>query len=414
MKNIDKVVFLIFLMSPLAAFPFIVWEISRERRGATYLMALFMAVFAFLFPPIGDLSHHNMIYFQWDSYSVDDFLMWLSRLGKMDKLIWFLSFIFRKIGINFAFIRFLCLLVEFSVFSWIYERFVLNAEMEHKDKMLIYSLMCISFMPLYQIMGLRHGLGIALYMVGIIFLYIDKRILMSILFFLLAAYSHTHFFPMAVLAMVCNYIILFKSKKTFICCFLIAIVFGLVLTPILLKFSMGDSELVSVYTANGYYGQSFEFEGKAGKAMLIARFWYIPLVIYFLREEGKDLLEQDERIVKFRGFVYAVVLIVAVTWGYLTFSERTGKVLGGLLCLYLCLKSSPIKGILKCIPLLLFITAFYQIYGLRLAMFYLDNNLGDIWKPLPLIFQDEYSKAWLIKNINPNGSFKLQGTHWSL
>lgn len=401
-------------MSPLAALPFIIWEISRERRGATYLMALFMAVFAFLFPPIGDLSHHNMIYFQWDSYSIGDFLIWLSGLGKMDKLIWFLSFIFKKAEINFAFIRFLCLLVEFCVFSWIYERFVLDTEMEHKDKMLIYSLMCISFMPLYQILGLRHGLGIALYLVGIIFLYLDKRILMSIFFFLLAAYSHTHFFPMSILAVVCNYVTFFKNRKFFIYSFLIAIVFGLVLTPILLQLSMGDSDLVSAYTGKGYYGQSFEFEGKAGKAMLIARFWYIPLFIYFLREEDEDLQEKDERIVRFRGLVYAVALIVAVTWGYLTFSERTGKVLGGLLCLYLCLKASPIQGILRCIPLLLLITAFYQIYGLRLAIFYLDNYLGDIWKPLPLIFQDEYTKAWLINNINQSGSFKLQGEHWSL
>lgn len=404
-KN-DIILAAVFLIiSPLLSLPFIINLINKEVKGATYLMAVFMAIFAFLFPPMGDLYKHNMIYYSWGT---GDFLLWLDMNSKTDYVIWGMSYIFSSLNIKFEYIRLIITLIEFLIFSWIYEKYVLNKPLSHKIKMRAYWLMCIGFIPLYQILGMRHGLAIVLFLYAILNLYEENRLKYSLVYFVLSAVVHFHFAPLAILAIVNNFYPLVRSKKIFFILLFVGMVSGAVLTPILMRFVFGDfSKSEGYMDPDNEYGGGMTFSGNAGIGMLLDRLWYIPILLVFITKKHTEN-------VKMEGLLYIFAIMVFFFWSFHTFSERTGKVLGCLLCVYYALYPITMKRVGKIYALTMFVLVFMQLYGLRLLMFYTDNNLSDIWQPMPLCLQDEYTINWLNKNVDSDGGLISVGEHWSL
>lgn len=53
---------LVLFLCPMISLFFILKRLYNEERGATYILALFIGVFAYCFPPAGDLFKLNFAY----------------------------------------------------------------------------------------------------------------------------------------------------------------------------------------------------------------------------------------------------------------------------------------------------------------------------------------------------------------
>lgn len=389
-------------ISPLTALFFIIDGIRKEEKGATYAFAVFMAILAFLFPPAGDLLVHNRTYFGWDGVDFIEFWIIMAEEGKFDIIIWGLSYLFFRLGINFAFIRLLVALVESCFFAWIYENFVRCQDFTHKEKMQFFILLELGFFPLFAIMGLRSDFGLIFYVWGIISLYVYNYKGRSTLLFIMAVLSHFMYMPLCLLAYFCYSVNLIHDKKIFFIILALCAILGYILTPIFVNMMYLESNLGQVYMAEDFvYGAGMTFDSKSGLFMLFSRVWFMPLLLYFITDKSKNIFKRSEH---FKFLIYSLICIVTMTWSYHTLSSRVGKVLSIILIIFWGLKADRMSGFLKYIPIINILLFATQFYALRLIMFNTENYLTDIWMPLPYILNDEYTPLWIYSHTDMDGN----------
>ena len=115
-KNIAFCICLIFILHPLLCLPLIIIEVYNKRHYALILLGCFMGLCAMLWPPTGDLYRHTMDYF--DYIDKDEFEL---KLGQFDFILYYLSYVFANLGINFELVRFLFVFLSYMIVFFIFE-----------------------------------------------------------------------------------------------------------------------------------------------------------------------------------------------------------------------------------------------------------------------------------------------------
>lgn len=110
---------LLFILSPLLAFPYLVAGVFKGRNGNLLLLSLVMAFVGFIFPPFADLYRHTQQYLRFAVHNPDAlFLMG----GHMDFIMYTMSSLFAKWGVPFEYVRFVFVLVSYQVSFFLYRR----------------------------------------------------------------------------------------------------------------------------------------------------------------------------------------------------------------------------------------------------------------------------------------------------
>ena len=67
---------LLFILFPLYSLPIVWLGILRRKGMSIFLLCIFMGLFAYLFPPIGDIYRYKLLYYQYQYLTFEDFCLW--------------------------------------------------------------------------------------------------------------------------------------------------------------------------------------------------------------------------------------------------------------------------------------------------------------------------------------------------
>lgn len=120
-KSNQLIIFLLFIVYPLGALPFIIKEIYNGRRYAFSLFAVFIGYIGLLYLPSGDFYRYVLDYNSYKSLSFEQFL--LAVEGKMDYLLSFILWGLGQLQINSDISRFIYAYVGSELlFSMFYDQ----------------------------------------------------------------------------------------------------------------------------------------------------------------------------------------------------------------------------------------------------------------------------------------------------
>lgn len=110
---------LLFILSPLLAFPYLVAGVFKGRSGNLLLISLVMAFVGFLFPPFADLYRHTQQYLGFVEHNHDAlYFVGMQR----DFIMYTMSNLFARWGVPFEYVRFIFVLVSYQVSFFLYRR----------------------------------------------------------------------------------------------------------------------------------------------------------------------------------------------------------------------------------------------------------------------------------------------------
>lgn len=104
----------LFLLYPIASFPFILYGIYKRDKVAYVLFCLFMGVFTLLLVPSGDLYRYMLVYEQTKYYSFIDIFSNASD-SQFDFFLNIVCFVAYKLGLNSNYVRVIYALIGYSL-----------------------------------------------------------------------------------------------------------------------------------------------------------------------------------------------------------------------------------------------------------------------------------------------------------
>lgn len=293
MKNIlksryyisDIVLGVAFFFMPFWSLPLMVFQLIKTRRVFyTILISTFFALTASLLAPTGDLYRLYIIYFDFQAYSFDSFISFLSL--KPDFLFYFLLYAFAKLGLSIRIIIFL------MIFSFFQLSFNLLFKQQRKISVLIILLFVMQFDFLLQGLFLRFPLAILL----VVYAFLNKLEGKKYSLLLLIIASTIHFGALISIPIYFLSNLSLKKLNTALLLSLLIIPFGsyifIFLTSNLLEWfpNIPFKEKLEDYFL-GYWALEY-FEERTWKALFqiyIERILYFLVLAYFLLTKGSSI-----------------------------------------------------------------------------------------------------------------------------
>jgi len=315
-----------------------------------------------------------------------------------DFLTQYISFLLYKCGIPYQFARLFYTTIEVGILGYLFNRYVPKTE-SNKKALLLFIVLLGGYNFMGVVLSVRYGLGISLFLLGYYYLYSRHNIPLSLGIFIIAAATHFFFLPLSILSVIL-YIAPFRINNLIFCVSAsFAIVFGMFLSS---WYIMQYWEARSDYL-EGQWGTEY-FSEVSFKGLIfyyIKRIWALPCFLFFILHKNGD--GRERRII----YVFALLFISVV--GFATISGRVIDVLTLLTVLYLLrnYKECSVK-LSRCILLGSMLYFFSMIYTNREIFFNSNNSyLTEIWKPLPIVLEKEYTQSWIFWHIDDiDGSFK--------
>lgn len=378
-------------ISPILSLPFILWDIYRQHRSGLVLFALFLGIIAFLTPPVGDLYRHTKDYFNMEYYSFDA----LCHTLKDDFVTQIFSFFLQALHIKYPIARFVYTTIGFSIKFWIFNNIVSN-KYSNRDYFLLFSFAFCSSGIFSFILGVRHGLASTFFFLGYYLFYEKNRHKTGLLSFLFASCIHFIFVPLSLCVILLHYIKFQINNKLFLFMAFVVGAFGLVMSAFVVKSIFVDH----TDYLEGQWGTDYQASFKGWIFYWLSRVSVLPLFIFFLKNNKiKD---------SWNNVIFIFALIFIMTFNLVTISGRILGTLSGLLFYYYlryngyC--SLKLEKIIIGTAFFMFICA---IYTNRLLFTNQQiSAYNEIWKPLPLILEHDYSKEWTYTHIDSNGYIK--------
>lgn len=378
-------------ISPLLSFPFIVWCIYKRYKGGYALFAIFMGLLAYLLPPCGDLYRHTRDYFNMGNMSSKMFTDTL----KDDFLVQYIAYNLSKNGIPYQYARLLYTTIEVGILGYLFSNYVTNTE-SYKKNLLLFITLFGGYNFIVAVLGVRYGLGTSLFLLGYYYLYSRHNILLATSVFGVAAMVHFFFLPLSTLTVILYFSPIRINNRSFLLYASIAIVFGMFLSSLfILKYWNAQAGYLEGKWGTEYLS-TVSFKGQV--FYYIKRIWVLPSFLFFILHQNGD--NREKRI------IYAFSLLFLATLGLATISGRIMDVLAFLIVLYFLrnYKECSVK-LSRYVLLGSLLYLFSNIYTNRNILFNSHNShLTEIWKPLPLVLENQYTKAWIFSHVNKDGS----------
>lgn len=392
-KNIAFCICLIFILHPLLCLPLIIIEVYNKRHYALILLGCFMGLCAMLWPPTGDLYRHTMDYF--DYIDKDEFEL---KLGQFDFILYYLSYVFANLGINFELVRFLFVFLSYMIIFFIFEDMGKTTEFITKHYRIS---LCIFFfsVPFCLIaFGLRYGFACSLMYLGLYYLLIKNRKI-GWVYACLSIMTHYSLIVMLLLIWIVRLGINISSKRIVWFSFLSFIFLSSIfLEKIILLLPLpGFIQAAILAYVSGYWsGEHFEDHSLGFRlASILSYITIYPLVYYFLQIKEKSKLN-------------SFLIIGICLWSVCSVSSelfvRTSLFLIFPLLLYM-LSVVNMSGHLKKMQLILYfliITFCSQLYSYRRVL-----GISDMYKlgyssSASILFHT-YDEEWIHKNVSFDG-----------
>ena len=384
-------------LCPLLSIPVIVYGIYHRKKGACFLLALLLGIFAFISAPSEDIYRHYCTY---EYFSVRP----LSAITIMDvslnSILPYLYWVMSRIGISFSYIRLVELVLGFSLLCKVFYYMIDHSEKNYsKNGVFARFVILFAFFDfMYTTMGVKFGFALCTYIYALHLLLNMEKKTASFFVFLFTCIWHLSFIftiPFVFLIYKVN-----PKKSTAIWGSLILTI----VTPILLMLA-------------GYvlFGRRFEFyfSKKADNVTSYAAMTTAGLIMYILPKIPVTsfailLLKNYCRESKWCRIALGwLVLSVALISNAVTFYRFWWAFMAlgiffilDLERLYTVFSRRVIFSLIVC--------------GMLFTMFNLANYHKEIIYsqyyraiyPTPLILDSDYEKKWVFSHIKSDGDFR--------
>lgn len=281
----------LFFLSPLLSLPAIFFQLTQKRdKWMPFVIACFIGMLSYSYIPhiTDDKVFYMDNYVRFTSFSFNDFLVYLALYKIPDFFFPFSFFVFAKAGIDVNWLFFI--ITTFTVWSFLV--FVKKSVSKVSNLEFIYSiptilivLLCFSIPTLLS--GIRFILAGSIFVWGIYFLFIEKHIVKSTIFFAVGILTHFSFafFIPAVL-----FVYFFNKKNILKLLLICSLVFLLLpkdsLGSILSAFSLPESYSLKT---EAYLTGEREYSTSAILIRYINRIWLFLAYLYLLRTKKKEM-----------------------------------------------------------------------------------------------------------------------------
>lgn len=381
---------IILLISPILAFPFILYGIYNRQKYAFVLFSFFLGLIAFLTIPFADLFRHTMHYYEYEGLTLSEIFC----QSELDFLIPIITSLFVNNGIPYEYFRLFETIIASSLLISIFQYHIgrNNRKYNHKEIFSRFCILILFFEFLATVLGVRYGFAVILYVYGLHFLLDKNKLIHSSLFFILAVLVHL---SMAFLIPIS--LILYKmpitKRRT-----LLWITIIIVAVPLLfdsLGFLLGKrgdwyfSE--GVNTTKGYANSS-----AIGLMFVMGKRLFLLPVLYYI---GKKYVNNSWHKM---GLVWFIISISFI--GNFNLFGRTLFILQLLLPIIIIFSEnfSPFSRkkiqIILCCGLL--ITLFTMTDRFRGYIY--PSRYERLILPVPMILNETYDKTWILNHIDNN------------
>ncbi|MCD8447603.1 EpsG family protein [Tenacibaculum finnmarkense] len=217
-------IFILFLLSPIVSFPFIIILLYTKGKESLFLISLFLGVVSYMLLPSWelDLSRYYLYYEQILKYDLSSFLEFLKQ--KNDYVFYSILFMFSRLGLKYQLVLLIISTFNFyislKIFDRVYSRYSTKEFSQNK-----YFLLCSLFILSLPVMSLisvsRFSIGYTFFMLGVYRFIVNNKI-RGVLNVFIASITHfafivyLPFFPL----------LLVKNKKRVLALILIIFMFS--------------------------------------------------------------------------------------------------------------------------------------------------------------------------------------------
>ncbi len=377
------------LVCPLLAYPFVFIEIFNRQKYAITILALLLAMSAYLYLPVGDLYRYWLNYEDYKSMEFQDiFTDW-----NFDYLVYIILYCIAKLDLNHAFLRYISVFIS----ALIYFNIIYNITNKIKDQQINFLLFLLSFFtfPYMTIVtGIRFGVAATFILSSYYYLHSEKKSFKGIIFAILAAITHFGTIPIILI----EFLILITpkiNKKTIFLTSLIIISANTMLMNYIPFFSdLAIYEKIISYTSGEDYINTV-----SPLLRLIMRFpqyLIIPFIIYTLLSQKQNNIQKA---------LLCIMIFISFVLPFETPRGRYITIFNLLACLYLIInytnkeyKIFPIYIILA-FALISYVSIFFSNYKVIMHA----NYYKMLYTPYPSLFYSTYNETWITNNISTQG-----------
>lgn len=382
----------LFLLSPLMAFPYIIWGIYRQERSAYFLFSLFLGLLAWLQIPFADLFRHSITAY---SYYEKSFSSIFENNLSSDYFIPIISWIFINNDIPYQLLRFLYVAESFFLMTVIFNYMIekTNRAYTNTEIFIRFCILFFFFEFIKTTCGVRYGFALYQYIFALHLAFNKQSYLGALFFACLSSLIHisfAFFIPTSIIL----YLICTSLKKSAIIFF----VFSFALLAVLSKYSYLLGRRADWYFVGGSStsDNAINVITIYGFILFVAvRFFLLPYIImaikYFNRYSCWCRI----------SIVWIGLSIVFIT--NLTILARTTFILSALgIFLLLEIESHSIiqQRLIRIILWCGIMTTLFNTVNYRTYIF--NSRYQYIAMPIPIILQNQYSKQWIIEHVDGN------------
>lgn len=381
-----------FLVSPLVSLKFIVDGMRRNERSAYFVFALFMSLIAYMLAPVSDLASYGY------TYCIDKDLSWNQfahrYLHGEDFIMQTVEWIFARLSIPFAFMRFLQTLVAFLILNSIFFYKIEHSESCYDGNEVFYRYICyiLVFPFILMVGGVRFGFGVVVMLYGF-HLYIDrKKLVLCLIMLLLASWIH---FSLLYYSLLSVAIVNIKMSKKYMAISLIIVFIASFPLQSYLEGYFIKNELQGAgYLGDGVWGRQVGMT-LGIKALVYhwgQRLFLLPLVYAFFKMyDNKN---------KWLRLWFSYLLFFACMYSTFALAQRTTVCfMSCSVFVYLSMESSGSKfsaAFNRMFLICALLICSFDVFTHRDQIFL--SNYWRIAQPALLTFTQDYDKAWLLEN----------------
>lgn len=379
-----------FFISPLLSLPFILWDVYKQHKSGLVLFVLFLAVMAYLTPPVGDLYRHTRDYFRMEYYSLEAF----EHTLKDDFLVQSFAYFLSSCHIRYPVARFIYTIIGYYITFWIFLDIV-KFKYSNKQYFILFLLVVFSSGFFNFVLGVRNVFASKFYLLGFYLLY-EKKNILGLLPLLIAPCIHFSFLALDMVLVVLFFLKIQISNKVFMTLGVLLFSVGLLLSTYLVTHFY---ETQAGYLS-GQWGTNYTASTNGMIYHYIGRIWWIPMFYFFARNK----VAYDS----WNNVIYVLILLFLMTCNLATISGRLLISSNSILVFYV-IKNNMIcsRRLWQLIVYSICFIFICSIYDNR--KFFLNSNISvysELWKPLPVVLQHDFDKKWVFSHIRADGDIK--------
>lgn len=284
-----------FIVSPIFSFIVVLFNIINRNKTSITLVSFIVGTISFAYVPFSsdDRTRHYERFFEISNLnSITDFVEYLNINSSVDFVVYYLMYLLSSVTSDPRWLFFICTTFTFYSFTYVYFKIENLFSLNRKWFVISFLLVLFSFPYIASFSGLRFSFATGFIVFGAYNLIILKNKLLSVLFFLLAIFSHFATLPVVLVCFTVYYFPKLNYRLLFYISLFFAFISAKQLLGIIALTPIGDS--IYFFKVNDYLG-SFDLLTHASEnastlkmILIFKKLWVYLLALYLFFNKGMN------------------------------------------------------------------------------------------------------------------------------